>query len=126
MNEEPRPPLFLDEHGDIDAYLTVAEMASDVETVDVLNNEYEAFDAEGNVLTLHATDWRSPVSITLDSTAPSPPDEDSTAPSQPDELARRLRAHVDRVGLERFDLEVPPEHASLGQLVRAVARFHIR
>ncbi len=116
MNEEPRPPLFLDEHGDIDAYLTVAEMASDVETVDVLNNEYEAFDAEGNVLTLHATDWRSPVSITLDSTAPSPPDE----------LARRLRAHVDRVGLERFDLEVPPEHASLSQLVRAVARFHIR
>lgn len=113
---DPLPPIFLDEHGDIAAFASLADAVADVEAIDVLNDEYEAFDAEGRALVLHARDGRDPVSITVK----------AEVSPQPDELARRLRRWVERVGPERVGLDVPVERAPLVRLVQAVADFQLR
>ena len=110
----PRPPIFIDEHGDIRAFGSVAEAAADLEAIDVLNGEYEAFDSNGQPLVLRAERWSDPVSITMNA-------EDLP---RPDELARRLRSYVERVGPDRVGLVGPVEAAPLRRLVLAVADFH--
>jgi hypothetical protein len=115
MNE-PVPPIFLDEHWDLSAFASLADAATYVEAIDVLNDEYEAFDAEGQPLVLHASHWSDPVSITVN----------AEVSPQPDELARRLRRYIERVGPERLELDVPMERAPLRRLVQAVAGFQLR
>lgn len=112
---EPRPPIFVDEHGDIEAYPSVDAAALDVEAIDVAAGEYTMFDANGLVLQLTVDASTGRVVI----------ERGEGVEARPHELARRLRRYVERVGPERFSLESPADAATLAQLVDAVARFHL-
>lgn len=46
-----KPPIFiLERNGDLSAYATAGEACASMESVDVEDGEYRAFDAEGRVL----------------------------------------------------------------------------
>ena len=47
-----KPPIIIDEHGDVEVYNSVEEAAMNLEAIDVENNEYIAYDSEGRLLRL--------------------------------------------------------------------------
>jgi hypothetical protein len=60
------PPIIVNENGDITAFESVTAAESYLEAVDVLNNEYEAFDSTGRRMTLRADRATGEVFISLD------------------------------------------------------------
>jgi len=51
----PRPPIFVEENGDVQAYDSLERAELDVEIVDVRNNLFRFFDSEGLVLRAEVT-----------------------------------------------------------------------
>ena len=51
-----RPPIVIDEHGDISLFSSVESAARYVEPMDVRNNEYIAYDSAGFLLKLVPTE----------------------------------------------------------------------
>lgn len=49
-------PIILDEHGSCDIYARYDEAVRAIEAIDVRNNEYRGYDAEGRKLALSADD----------------------------------------------------------------------
>jgi hypothetical protein len=45
-----KPPIFIDEHGDITAFESVEHAELSLEAVDVRNQEYVAYDSDGKLL----------------------------------------------------------------------------
>jgi len=45
-----KPPIIIDEHGDIEIYSSVKIAEADVEPIDVRNDEYVFYDCEGMIL----------------------------------------------------------------------------
>jgi len=50
-----KPPLIVNEHGDISIYSDVDVMLCSLESIDVENGEYQVFDSEGRKVELSAT-----------------------------------------------------------------------
>jgi hypothetical protein len=111
---EIRPPIVVDEHGDINVYLDIDVLLCKLEPIDVENQEYEFFDSTG--LVLRAAVVGSRIMVT------------ASAPAQrdPEVLAARLRDYIARVGPARVGLAMPVDEASLQDLVNAVLAFHRR
>ena len=51
-----KPPVVIDENGDVSLYWSVEAAARALEPIDVKNSEYVAYDSEGFVLTLECRD----------------------------------------------------------------------
>lgn len=97
FRESMRPPIIINEHGDISLFPSVEAAARYVEPVDVRNNEYIAFDSAGFLLQLVPTE---PV-ISI-------PGYQSDVPHQK-QLAQILRSYLERAS----STSVPPEVTSL-------------
>lgn len=48
-----KPPIIIDENGDISFFETVKDVELYLEPVDVINGEYVAYDSEGHILQLN-------------------------------------------------------------------------
>lgn len=108
----PRLPIIIDDNGDINFFETLARVSYELEAIDVENDEYEAFDARGCVLTLLADEGEVRIVV--------PP----VPVFHPDELAVRLKRYIERVGAHRFDgLPADLATARLEELVSSVERF---
>lgn len=112
MNQQlPTPPITIDEGGDIQVYPSVASACSDLESIDVLEGIYCAFDSRGNILQIHTSGHH----VTGMSLIPGEfPD--------PDGLSRRLRSFIAVVGPDLVGL-VDYEHAPLPALLDALLDF---
>ncbi len=66
--EEPVPPVFIDDHGDVSVFRSVPDAAKSIEPIDVQNCEYAGYDSLGRLLKL-STDGRF-VRISLAERAP--------------------------------------------------------
>lgn len=113
-----KPPIFIDNNGDITVFASVQDAENWVEPIDVRNNEYEAFDSEGRLLFLTVqkqegflSSSREYVQIT----------EAETDPAHAGELRDRLQIFLKATG----ESDVGPS-ASLSQLVNAACRFATR
>ena len=94
-----RPPIVVNEHGDVSAFASVADAARKLEPVDVQNNEFVAYDSDGYRLALVVHEHV--VSI------PGP----MLGPPSPAELEEVLRSFAQEVGSPL------PESNSLQDLV---------
>lgn len=63
-----KPPIIVDENGDTAIYENVEDVELHLETIDVANNEYVAYDSEGRLLRLLPTSPR----ITVESAEQEP------------------------------------------------------
>jgi hypothetical protein len=52
--DQPTPPIFVDDHGDISVFRSVGFAESWMEAIDIENEEYTAYDASGRLLALSA------------------------------------------------------------------------
>ena len=103
-----RPPIVLDEHGDISLLSTAEAAARYVEPIDVRNDEYIAYDSAGFLLKLDPTEPVVSISGYL-----------SDQPNQ-DQLEQVLRSFVERAS----GSPVPAEVTSLeGLLALCVRQF---
>lgn len=50
--DQPVPPIFVDEHGDVSAFRSVSYAESWMEPIDIENREYTAYDASGRLLAI--------------------------------------------------------------------------
>jgi hypothetical protein len=48
-----KPPIIIDENGDISFFETVKDVELYLEPIDVINGEYVAYDSEGHILQLN-------------------------------------------------------------------------
>jgi hypothetical protein len=80
-------PVFADEHGDLSVFDSVDAMDRQIEAIDVENDEYEFFDAEGRRLAAHVDTRSGRVTFRID-------DEQ---PADPARLAARLRSYFQRL-----------------------------
>lgn len=51
-----RPPIIVNEHGDVQVFETVRDVEMALEAIDIRNDEYTAYDADGQLLVLAAVD----------------------------------------------------------------------
>ncbi|WP_239335446.1 hypothetical protein [Frankia sp. CiP3] len=51
---ERQPPFILNEHGDVEVFDSEVELLSYVESIDILNKEYEVWDSSGRKFGLRA------------------------------------------------------------------------
>jgi hypothetical protein len=111
---ELTPPILIDERGDISLYVSSERAASHVEAIDVLNGEYEFFDAAGRRLL--ATVDRNRVGLEID----------PTRPPEPESLERRLRGYFaglpDRLDGHRTAAEQAQTLAELVELRAKMGR----
>ena len=104
-------PLFVVEGLDISAYRTREKLETDLEGIDVAENRYQAYDAEGRLLTLTAIGGRrSGFVVNVGRVTVSGVE---TTPTHQAELAKALRNHLDAIG------RPPAEGLELHQLVKA-------
>jgi hypothetical protein len=82
---ELTPPILIDEHGDISAWASSARAAGHVEAIDVINGEYEFFDAVGRRLVAAVDNNR----ISLGA--------DPARPPEPERLEAALRGYFRRL-----------------------------
>jgi len=103
-----RPPIVIDEHGDIDIFPSVEAAARYIEPIDVLNNEFVAYDSLGFLRHLDPTEPVVGISGYL-----------SDDPC-PDQLDQALRSFVERAS----GTPVPTDVTSLeGLLAFCVRKF---
>ncbi|MUV14522.1 hypothetical protein [Noviluteimonas gilva] len=103
-----RPPIIIDEHGDVSVFESVEAAARYIEPIDVRNNEYVAYDSAGYLLRLVPTEPR--VSI---------PGYASDVP-QPAQLAQALRTCWE----QSWGAPVPAEVTSLDALLALFVSKH--
>ena len=101
-----RPPIVLDEHGDISLFQSVEAAARYVEPIDVRNGEYVAYDSSGFLLKLVPTEPVVSISGYL-----------SDRPHQ-DQLEQSLRSFVERTSGDPVPAEVTSLEALLALCVR--------
>lgn len=106
----PRPPIILDENGDILMYASVEDACHKLEAIDVLDGAYMLFDSEGFRLDAEVSGY-DVVGMSVVSDEP-----------QRDDLALRLRRFVVAVGPDRIGLP-DAESAPLDRLIPAVFSF---
>jgi hypothetical protein len=64
-----KPPIIIDEHGDVVIYDSIEDAAMGLEAIDVANGEYVGYDSEGRLLRL-LPDW--PHSAVIKDAEPEP------------------------------------------------------
>mgnify|MGYP005758633445 CR=1 FL=1 len=101
-----RPPIVIDEHGDISFFPSVEAACRYIEPIDVRNNEYVAFDSAGYLLQLVPTE--PIVSIS---------GYKSDLPHQ-EQLAQTLRSFLARAS----STPIQPEVVSLEELLAVCIR----
>src|SRR5436190_22387920 len=77
--DQPIPPIFVDNHGDVSAFRSVSYTESYLEPIDIENREYIAYDAIGRLLTLSADRRRVYISLA------------EQEPTHSEQLAKALR-----------------------------------
>lgn len=84
-----KPPVVIDENGNILIYRSVEEAATALEPIDVKNDEYIAYDSEGRLLTLETDN----VNVMIYAK--------EHIPLHADELEMKLREFLFRIGEPR-------------------------
>jgi hypothetical protein len=109
-----KPPIVIEECGDVYVYESVEDAQLDIEAIDVIDGVYRVFDSEGTILRPFASSEYSPVEI----------DEPEVASKKPELLAEILRQYVRDVGAERFGLTTDGIGGTpLGMLIYAILDF---
>ena len=108
-----RPPLIVDEHGDLELFRDGPAMESYLEAIDVQNREYVVYDSEGRQVELATAEvpTRSFFGLLRGSAEVVRIASVEAEPTHALELSTKLRSH-----LERFQESIPPE-ATLSDLV---------
>jgi len=83
--DQPIPPIFVDDHGDVSAFRSVSYAESWMEPIDIQNCEYTAYDASGRILALSADRRRVHISLA------------EKEPTHSEPLAKALRHFLRRV-----------------------------
>ena len=83
----PTPPVFANEHGDLNVFSSLADMSGYVEVLDVENHEYEFFDATARRLS--ACVGANTVTFAVN-------ENESPDPDVLEALLRRLFEHLSR------------------------------
>jgi hypothetical protein len=110
MNSFGRLIFVIDKSGgDIAVYMSLADAERHLEAIDVQNNEYEAFDAEGRLLRLTTEQERVRI-------APS-----ENEPNHADELRQKLLAFLRAAKAPSVN-----SGSSLSQLVNAASQFVLK
>lgn len=124
----PVPPIIAAEHGDVSVFRTLVEAEEYVEPVDVENDEYRFYDAEGLRLTGEVQTVREPGGWLHRLLRP--PYEQTklvAAPGAqhvPDELASLLRSYLSRIGVDRTGVQDEQiAQMSLDELIVAATKF---
>ncbi len=110
--DDPQAPITVDENGDIEVYATVEAACSDLEAIDVLAGEYEAFDSRGFRLRIDTLGQEASGMRIVPEASPAP-----------EELTRRLRRFITRVGPERVEFD-EFESAPVPELLDALLKFY--
>lgn len=103
-----RPPIVIDENGDISFFSSVEAAARKIEPIDVRNNEYVGYDSKGFILRLVPTE---PVVSIVGYASEFP---------QPEQLTALLRSFVKRVTGQPVPSEVTSLEQLLGYCIRKV------
>ena len=93
-----KPPIFIDEHGDITAFESVEHAEASLEAIDVRNKEYVAYDSDGKLLNVRVGPADG---ISISEMSPSVDAEKSLRQALLNVLARHALAHNE---LEHRDL----------------------
>lgn len=109
-----KPPIIVDEHGDIEAYASLEEAALAMEPIDVSNGEYCIYDSTGDVLCAEFVSDTDPPRI-----ACAIPHRNDAAGLREKVIDWILRVGPDRLGLAGSSLD----RLSLEDLARAVHGF---
>ena len=80
-----QPPIIVSEHGEVVVFESIETAARGLEPIDVRNGEYIAYDSEGFLLTLVASEPRITISGRLDQ------------PARPEELRQALVDFIESV-----------------------------
>lgn len=106
----PKPPIVVDESGDVEVYATVEDACADLEVADLNRGAFGLFDSEGRELHARVSGY-DVLGMRVVS-----------AETHKEELAARLRHFILEAGAERVGL-VEVETASLEQLLAALIEF---
>jgi len=104
------PPVVIEGDGELTVYSTLGQARSAMESYDVDDGLYQAFDSAGYPLRLSTVGLLVVIELPGDST----PD--------PDELARRLRSHISDLGTDRVGID-DLAGASVGTMLSALQSF---
>jgi len=80
-------PVFADDHGDLSVFDSVEAMDRQIEAIDVENDEYEFFDAEGRRLAADVDTRSGRIAFRID----------NEHPADPGRLASLLRSYFQRL-----------------------------
>ncbi|MGV8858343.1 hypothetical protein [Rhodoglobus sp.] len=103
-------PIVLDENGDLSMFLTIEAACLAVEAVDVVNEEYEGFDALGRRLIISVHGERVSIDVNVN------------GEPEPAEFAQRLRNYLTNDGVRQSGIEISAD-ATLPELVHALMRY---
>lgn len=113
-----KPPIFIENNGDITVFASLQAAENWVEPIDVRNNEYEAFDSEGRRLRLEVQKREGFLKVGHEYVQVT---EVESEPAHAADLRERLQTFLKAVG----EPDVDPA-ASLSHLVKATSRFATR
>jgi len=98
-------PIIVEEHGDVGVYANVEAAEAAVEAIDVRNNEFKFYDANGLVLRAEVRNDARPGGRLRRLLAPSPEQVKLSVPEvedrRPNELSEILRGFLSRAGSAR-------------------------
>ncbi len=103
---ERQPPFILNEHGDVEVFDSEVELLSYVESIDILNKEYEVWDSTGRKFGLRA----DPKMLT-------------DGPLQEHELEELLRRYVRYLYSNGYVSSEPSSKESIQGLIDFICHF---
>jgi hypothetical protein len=106
-----RPPIVADNCGDITLFETIDSAERFLEPIDIRNQEYELFDADGNIL-------RASISQDAKGVERVELQHDDSMRCDESKLRQKLFAYLQQLGLD-----AGMEDSSLSALLRRVAEF---
>lgn len=128
---EPRPPIFIEESGDVESYDALSQAELDVEAVDIRNKMFQFFDSEGVVLEPNVVAsagqsgfLRRFLSPQVERVKLVAPDD---AERRPELLKAILRDFLSRVGTKAAGMsDEELARAGLDELIEAMTRYEGR
>ena len=110
MVTHPEPPFVFSDQGDISIFTSIESARREIESIDVLDGVYEAFDSRGRSLTLELHEEELCLGV-----------DESRLPDEVD-LLGRLQRFIVRVGAARVGVE-KVESLSLEEALTVLGHF---
>jgi hypothetical protein len=113
----PKLPIIIGEPDDWEAYRSVENAESYFEAIDVKDEIYVGYDAEGRLLKI---DYEKNVDISLARVSISLAEEE---PNHSDELEKIMRSHLDSLKKLGHSIQIDTNSANLNEMLGALLKF---